>query len=120
MTDVSDKEFILKILDNKSKIVLAELQSESYATKNWRPHLMYLIMLVMFYDFIITPLLRSLGLPLEVMPIPNDMWNLLTISVGGYIVGRSGERIADSISQKKLYDNLDVEKLSSIIKNTGK
>jgi hypothetical protein len=30
------------------------------------------------------------------LSIPDPMWNLLTIGVGGYIAGRSGEKIAEN------------------------
>jgi hypothetical protein len=31
--------------------------------------------------------------------LPDELWNLLMIGVGGYIVGRSGEKIAAKVRQ---------------------
>ena len=37
-------------------------------------------------------------LPLTI-PLPDELWNLLMIGVGGYIVGRSGEKIAEKVKR---------------------
>ena len=37
-------------------------------------------------------------LPLTI-PLPSELWNLLMIGVGGYVVGRSGEKIADKVKR---------------------
>ena len=34
-----------------------------------------------------------------VLPLPDKLWSLLEIGVGGYIVGRSGEKIAGNFKK---------------------
>jgi hypothetical protein len=34
------------------------------------------------------------------LELPDKLWNLLTIGVGGYVVGRSAEKIAESYAKK--------------------
>ena len=36
----------------------------------------------------------------EVQDIPTKVWTLLQIGLGGYILGRSGEKIADKWNKK--------------------
>jgi hypothetical protein len=33
--------------------------------------------------------------------MPSDMWDVLKLGVGGYIVGRSGEKITETIMKKR-------------------
>ncbi len=72
-------------MESQSKVIVAEAGSESYAARNWRPHLMYSLMLVIVYAFILTPILRSFGLDVIVYTIPTELWTLLSIGLGGYI-----------------------------------
>ncbi len=72
------------MLEAKSKIVHAEASSKHWLTANWRPITMLTFLTLVVGD--------SLGW------LPNDLnqeaWFLLEIGLGGYVVGRSGEKIA--------------------------
>lgn len=114
----------------KSDVVVAEAKGESSAQRNWRPHLMYLFMFIIGFNFILAPIAGMLGLGLETLPIPEHMWLLLTVGVGGYIAGRSGEKISANFSKKKFYDALrdekgyldqqDVNELENVFKKMGR
>ena len=78
----------------KSRIVQAEAESKHWLTATWRTALMWICILVIANNYILAPVLNAFfGTSLE-LSIPDPMWNLLTIGVGGYIAGRSGEKIA--------------------------
>lgn len=84
-----------------ASIIIAEAQGESAAQRNWRPHLMYLIMGLLVFNGAVVPLVSAIwDIELPVLEawsaIPSEMWTLLQIGLGGYIVGRSGEKIAKS------------------------
>jgi len=84
----------------KSKIVQAEASSKHWLTATWRPALMWICIIVIFNNYILAPFINLVfGTSLELL-IPEPMWNLLTIGVGGYIAGRSGEKIAQNWTQK--------------------
>ena len=84
----------------KSKIVQAEASSKHWLTATWRPALMWICIIVIANNYIISPILNAtFGTSLE-LTIPDPMWNLLTIGVSGYIVGRSGEKIAQNWQSK--------------------
>ena len=102
--DLKDKlksELTSQLLDNNNKelqsaasIIQAEASSVHWLTATWRPALMWICILVIFNNYIIMPFANLIfGSSVE-LSIPDPMWNLLTIGVGGYIVGRSGEKIA--------------------------
>ena len=89
----------------KSNIIVAEAQGNSKWQQNWRPHLMYLFMTVIGMNYILIPVLAIIGLNIEPLPIPENMWTLLEISVGGYVVGRSGAKIARQIAHGKCWNS---------------
>lgn len=76
-----------EMLQAKSKIIHAEASSKHWLTANWRPITMLTFLLLVVGD--------SLGF------LPNNLnkeaWVLLEIGLGGYVLGRSGEKIAKTL-----------------------
>jgi len=82
-------------LKARASIIIAEAQSESWLTRNWRPLVMVsLAASVLAYWFGITPADPTTGLPLISEAIAQRMFSLVQLGVGGYIAGRSAEKIA--------------------------
>ena len=75
-------------LEASAKIVLAEAQG-SWLQRNWRPLLM-----VTFAGLVVA---HWFGLTAPNIPesVQNSLLNIVMVGVGGYVVGRSGEKIAD-------------------------
>lgn len=92
--------------DAKSKVIIAEAQGESAAQRNWRPHLMYLFMILLSMNYIVIPTLAAFGVHIDSYALPPQMWSLLEIGVGGYIVGRSGEKIVHKFNDTAFFDKL--------------
>lgn len=90
-----------QILDNDSKslelaasIITAEAKSEHWLTSTWRP----LVMLT-FTGLIV---LRWLGLTVDIpAEIEQELWSVVQLGIGGYTIGRSGEKIATAMSKAK-------------------
>ncbi|MFM9269973.1 3TM-type holin [Halomonas elongata] len=88
-------------LQARMKIILAEATGESWLQRNWRPLLMTVIVAIIANNYLVAPYLGAMfgvGLQLE---LPQQLWQLMTMGVGGYIAGRSGEKIAGSLRGKK-------------------
>ena len=84
-------------------VILAEAKSEHWITATWRPILMVTITAIVAWNFLIAPLIELAVLlstnnkiPLSI-DLPGELWTLLTVGVGGYVVGRSGEKIANNL-----------------------
>ncbi len=77
----------MKEIEAAASIIVAEAKGDSWLQRNWRPGLMTLFGLIIANNFIVVPLF---GTPAA--DIPPDMWDLLKLGVGGYIVGRSVEK----------------------------
>ena len=87
--------------------IIAEAQGESWMQRNWRPCLMFTIMGLLIWNGMFLPLLSAaIGVDLVKLQaweaIPAAMWSLLQIGVGGYVIGRTGEKIADAVTQGRV------------------
>lgn len=80
-------------------IVMAEIKSEHWLTRSWRPLLMLMLMGFLLIVGLLLPLAELVaGAPLKFEPrwqlLPPGFWEFLGIGVGGYIGGRSLEKVA--------------------------
>jgi len=83
-------EFVEEI-QAKTKIIIAEAQG-SFLQRNWRPMLMCLFGIIIANNYIVYPYLALFFAKAPKMDIPPDMWALLKIGVGGYVMGRTVEK----------------------------
>jgi len=78
------------------QIILAEAKG-NWLQRSWRPILMFCVMAIIVNNYILFPYLHLWTDKVVVLELPGGLWALLTTGVGGYVVGRSGERIAKSL-----------------------
>jgi len=90
-----------KLIDAQSKIVLGEVQGESWLQRNWRPLLMLTFIAIVANNYILAPYLQAAFGWAVVLDLPDKIWTAITVGMGGYIVGRSGEKIVKEIQAKK-------------------
>jgi hypothetical protein len=84
-------------------VVLAEVNSEHWLSRSWRPMLMVLLMGFLLLAGLILPLADLLaGRPIPFSPrwqlLPQGFWDFLAIGMGGYIGGRSLEKVAGAVA----------------------
>ena len=85
----------LELQKLQTEIVLAEANG-NWMQRSWRPILMLAFGFIVIYVKFVAPLF-SLPIP----PLENEFWNLLQLGIGGYVVGRSAEKIAGNITVNK-------------------
>ncbi len=90
---VQNMGIIQQTLDAQTQTLTAEIQGKSWLQRNWRPLLMLTFTYIILHNYVLTPVL---GLPSVL--IPPDMWQLLKIGVGGYVIGRSAEKILPQLN----------------------
>jgi hypothetical protein len=100
----AEREIRLALLEHSeqletaaSSIILAEAKSEHIITATWRPILMLTITAIIFWNYLMGPLVSAMFTFDLVLELPDQLWTLLTVGVGGYAVGRSGEKIANNL-----------------------
>lgn len=77
----------LKELEAAARIIVAEAQGDSWLQRNWRPLLMVMFGVIIANNYLIVPIFNT-----PAAEIPPDMWALLKLGLGGYVVGRSVEK----------------------------
>jgi hypothetical protein len=87
-----------------AKIIEAEAKSNWYVS-GWRPTLMYLLILIVAWNYILSPILFLVLKIKTQVELPSDVWTLLTVGLGGYTIGRSGESIARSLATRPISKN---------------
>ena len=83
----------LKQMEAAMTVVVAEAKSDHFIVAAWRPITMLTFVFIVANNYIIYPYLNLLfdtGVELD---LPPDLWNLIKIGLGGYVVGRSGEKM---------------------------
>ncbi len=73
-------------------IVQAEAESEHWLTANWRPLTMLTFVVIIANNYILYPYLSLFWSEAPRLDLPPDMWDLLKIGLGGYVLGRSTEK----------------------------
>lgn len=83
-------DYEAQLMQMQSSIVLAEAQGKSWLQRNWRP--------ITMMSFLMLVIMDSFGfLPFR---LAGEAWTLLQIGLGGYVAGRSGEKIMNSMKTK--------------------
>lgn len=84
-----------KEIEEKARVIVSETTGQSWLQRNWRPILMLTFTYIIAHNYILAPIIRmfSFGADMPVLEIPPDMWDLLKLGIGGYIVGRSAEKV---------------------------
>ena len=81
----------------RSDIIIAETKSQSWLARNWRPILMLTIVAIVANNFIVFPYASLFTAKVTMLQLPDHLYSLLKIGVGGYIVGRSAEQVAKTL-----------------------
>lgn len=88
------QELVETELKGAIEIVLAEARG-GWLQRNWRPLLMLTVIAIIANNYVLVPYLALFTNRVAVLELPDGLWTLLVTGVGGYIVGRSGEKIMD-------------------------
>lgn len=98
-------EYETKVLDAQKSVIVAEAQGKSWIQRNWRPTLMMVIIAIVANNYILFPYLSLFTDKVTMLELPKELFNLLSVGVGGYVIGRSGEKIAQSLRKSPSVDN---------------
>ncbi len=77
-----------RLLESQSNIIVAEAQGGSWLQRSWRP-----ITMLVFLGLVVADSFGWLASPLAA-----EAWTLLQIGLGGYVAGRSLEKITPKIT----------------------
>ena len=82
-----------------ASVVEAEAKA-GWFTASWRPLLMYVLIFILVWNYILGPVIKFFFHAAITIDLPGDVWTLLQIGLGGYVVGRSAESVARTMASK--------------------
>ena len=90
---INDHEENLELIKGQVAIVLSESKG-NFIQRSWRPILMLGIVAIIINNYIFFPYL-NLFFPDKalMLELPNGLWALLNVGVGGYVISRGAEKI---------------------------
>jgi len=98
---VQDAHLIEQFLNSQVQVLVAEAQSSHGLAAQWRPMLMFVFMAILVNNWILAPYLGAMFGTKIVLEIPASMWDLMTLGVGGYVGGRTFEKLMDTWATMK-------------------
>lgn len=81
------------VLQAQSQTIQTEAKGESWLQRNWRPVTMMVFVFIIANNYIIAPYAQAIVHQSVALPTPPDLWELIKIGLGGYVVGRSAEKM---------------------------
>jgi len=82
-----------------ARVIEAEAKAGWFAS-SWRPLLMYVLIFILIWNYVLGPVLLFFFKASITIDLPGDVWTLLQIGLGGYVVGRSAESVARTMANK--------------------
>ncbi len=82
------------LVDAQAKVLTTEAGG-SWLTQSWRPLVMLSFCSILLYTYFVAPMFG-----LKVVDIPQDLWALLKVGIGGYIGGRSVEKLVPMLTKR--------------------
>lgn len=77
-----------RLIEAQAKVVTAEAQGASWLQRNWRP--------ITMLTFLVLVVADTFGY--TAFRLAPEAWTLLQIGLGGYVVGRSAEKIVPKVA----------------------
>lgn len=100
-----------KMAEAQKDVITTEMSQGGFASQ-WRSYLMIICIAIVGYNWILVSFLNAflkpLGMPIDPVAVPTELWTLVTIGLGGYL----GKETVSNFSQakygndKKFYDIL--------------
>jgi len=85
--------FEQQVASARRDVLVAEAKGESWMQRNWRPITMLTFVFIIFNNYVLAPYVAAFGGHVPTLDIPNGMWALLNVGIGGYIASRGVEKV---------------------------
>lgn len=92
--DLAELQAYIQVMQARLSVIQTEASSEHFLTANWRP-----IVMLVFTGLIVA---RWFGLSAEGITEREyiEIWEILKLGIGGYVVGRSAEKVMKEYKKK--------------------
>ncbi|MCD4694984.1 MAG: holin family protein [Bacteroidales bacterium] len=83
-----------KLLETKQKLVHGEITG-NWLQRSWRPIVMLAFATIVIYQYFLAPLFGASKIDF----LPDRFWTLLELGIGGYVAGRSLEKMVPQVTK---------------------
>ena len=90
---------VARLTELQASVIIAEMKSGTWLAQNWRPITMLTFVAIIANNYILYPYISLFWASAPMLEIPPDMWGLLKIDIGGYVIGRSAESITRELKK---------------------
>jgi hypothetical protein len=101
---VPDKDLQEKLkAQMQTQLMQSHIEAEAKAgwfASSWRPLLMYVLIFILIWNYVLGPVILFFFKASITITLPGDVWTLLQIGLGGYVVGRSAESVARTMANR--------------------
>lgn len=90
-TEMASKvmDYEARLLEAQARVITAEAQGASWLQRSWRP--------ITMLTFLVLVVADTFGL--TEFRLADQAWTLLQIGLGGYVIGRSAEKIVPKVTE---------------------
>ena len=89
-------ETYLEVTKLQSSIINTEMQG-NWLQRSWRPLLMLIVIFIILNNYVLLPYFPN---TMEMLELPEHLWDILKLGVGGYVAGRSVEKAVNIYKRK--------------------
>lgn len=82
---------LVSAIEAQASIIATEAKG-NFLQRSWRPILMLAFGFIIIYRYFLSQVLD-----VPAIDLPYEFWNLLEVGLGGYVIGRSVEKVADTV-----------------------
>lgn len=82
-------DYEARLLEAKTQVITAEAEGKSWIQRSWRPITMLTFLALVVAD----------AFGLTAFRLADEAWTLLQIGLGGYVVGRSAEKVIPKVAE---------------------
>jgi len=91
--EVSIEKEITKRTNAQRDIIVAESNGESWLQRNWRPTVLLTFTFIIANNYILIPYFSAfLSIDIPKLVLTDRMFDLISLGLGGYVIGRSVEK----------------------------
>jgi len=91
--EIQIEQEITKRVNAQKEIIIAEAKGESFMQRNWRPIVMLTFTFIIANNYILVPYFSALfSVNIPKLELTEQMFNLISLGLGGYVMGRSLEK----------------------------
>lgn len=119
---IEASKFDTAFIESKKEVITAEMNQGGWASQ-WRSYLMLTCISIVAYNWVVVSFLnaflRPMGVPIDPVSVPPELWTLVTVGLGGYLTKETMSTYSQGKVEKARAENsssIDEDKLAKALR----